>query len=295
MGFSTDWGNAFNKAILAFTGRNKVAVRELENVVKGTSPLVQSLVKLDANNPRDAKPADKPKVLKAFEKELKGPFAKECKKYEGTLDTALKRTDKDIHPEAYRQLKVLKTQLALVASQAESTYTTSSKETAKAMDKLGAQVDKEQAKLRGKGLDDDAINDQTYLLKAKKLLLIYIPAGKVAMSKAVAAIQAIKSDPTPKTYNAAMPTGGRDLSQQFANLIKIVESPNAKDWPLVKALPNLSGHKARLAAFGNGSKRTVPDTATKAQVLALCTEFSTMVKALMPVHEIGVAQVKKMK
>jgi len=294
MSFADTWGTTYNKSILAFTGRNKVAVRELEDVVKGTSELVVSMAELDKHNPKEARPTELSAALKAFSKQM-ASFSKARKKYDTVLDTAIKKTDKDLHPQALRELKVLKTQLALVASQIDSAYTSETKQAKAAMDKAGNQLTAAQDKLRAKGLDDDAVNAQSYLLKAKKLLLIYIPAGTVAMKKAVAAIQQIKADPTPATYKAAMDRGGRDLSQQFANLCKVVDDPNAADWSLVKKLPNLQPYRNTLVEFGNGAKRTVPDDWSKAQILAQLKEFSDMVKAVAPIHDIVVAEVKKMK
>jgi hypothetical protein len=294
MSFADSWGSAYNKSILAFTGRNKVAVRELEDVVKGTSELVVSLAELDKCNPKEARPADLSATLKAFSKQMAN-FAKARKKYDTVLDTAIKKTDKDLHPQALRELKVLKTQLALVASQIDSAYSTETKQAKAAMDKAGNQLTAAQDKLRAKGLDDAEVNAQSYLLKAKKLLLIYIPAGTVAMKKAVAAIQQIKADPTPATYKTAMDKGGRDLSQQFGNLCKVVDDPNAADWSLVKKLPDLRAYRATLADFGNGDKRSVPDDWTKTQILVRLKEFSDLVKAVAPVHDIVVAEVKKMK
>ena len=66
MGFADDWGTVYNKSILAFTGRKKVGVRELEDVVKGTSPLVKSLIVLDQNDPSIGEKAEHAKKLKAF-------------------------------------------------------------------------------------------------------------------------------------------------------------------------------------------------------------------------------------
>ena len=297
MAFKQDWETAYNKSIVSFTGRNKVGGTTersaLEDVVKETTGLVGSMGKLDESNPGTSR--DPQAAVKVFGKELTGTFAKEKAKYDKFLDVAIKLIDKATWPQPYRDLKVLKTQLGLIAAKAEGAYESYSKETTKAKEKADTAIDKKKEELRKKGMDDNSINDETYLLKAKKLLLIFIPATKTAFAKAAAAVQQIKANPTPATYNTMMNAGGRDLSQQFLNLIKIVNDPNAKDWSLVKNMPDLSPFRGDLAAFGNGDKRTVANDASSQDVLNLTKEFSQMMKGLIPVYAVIEKEVKSMK
>lgn len=297
MAFKHDWETVYNKSIISFTGRNKVGGtperNALEDVVKETVGLVASMGRLDDSNPGTSD--DPATAVKVFGKELTGTFAKERAKYDKFLDVAIKLIDKAQWPQPYRELKVLKTQLNLIASKAEGALESYSKETTKAKEKADSALDKKREELRKKGMGDNQINDETYLLKAKKLLLIFNTATKTAFAKAAAAVQQIKADPTPTTYNAVMSSGGRDLSQQFLNLIKIVNDPKAKDWPLVKNMPDLSPFEDDLKAFGNGDKRTVANDASKQDVLTLTGEFSKMMKGLIPIYVVIEKEVKSMK
>ena len=300
MSFHDEWGAVFNKSINAFTGRNKVQTQrggtELEDVVKGTNALMGSLKTLDGLNPAIVpEPKAKAATLKLFSKEMTGPFAGAAKKYNGVLDAAIKVTDKIVHPQAYRELKVLKTQLALMVAKVDSVYTTNAKDNLKALAKADEALKKETEAARGKGMSDDQVKDHVYLLKAKKLLLQYVPVANSAFAKAAAAVQKIKADPTPATYNRVMDDGGRDLSTQINNLYKITSDKNAADWALVKALPDLKPYSVKLSQFGSGEKRTVDNFVDADNILLLLKEFSALIKSLVPIHATAVTEIKKMK
>jgi len=293
MGFTDDWGTVYNKSILAFTGRKKVAVRELEDVVKGTSPLVKSLIVLDENDPSVGDKAEQAKKLKAFITEQKN-LAKAATKYGATLDEALKKTDKDIHPEANRELKVLRKQLDLITSKVDSRIASSSKDYAKAQAKAGAAIEKETAKLRAKGVDDMQIRVETNYLKQQRMLVEWPKMTKAALARAVATVQKIKADPTPTVYNKEMLAGGRDLTQQMVNLIKLVTDPKCPA-ALSQLMNGLAGYRAPLTEFGDGDKRQISTTATKSEVTSQIKDFADITKAMVPYYDKMVKYLAKNK
>ena len=293
MGFAEDWGTVYNKSILAFTGRKKVAVRELEDVVKGTSPLVKSLIVLDQNDPSVGEKAEQAKKLKAFVTEQKN-LAKAAAKYGATLDEALKKTDKDIHPEANRELKVLRKQLDLITSKVESKIASSSKEYAKAQEKAGAAIEKETAKLRAKGVGDMQIRVETNYLKQQRMLVEWPKMTKAALARAAATVQKIKADPTPTVYNAEMRAGGRDMTQQMVNLIKLVTDPKCPA-ALTQLMNGLAGYRAALTEFGDGDKRQISTTATKGEIVSQIKDFADITKAMVPYYDKMVKYLAKNK
>jgi hypothetical protein len=293
MGFADDWGAVYNKSILAFTGRNKVAVRELEDVVKGTGPLATALAGLDQNDPEQGKIAERPARYKAFVAEQK-PMKKAGEKYAAVLDKAIKATDKDIHPEAYRELKVLRKHLDFVASKVETKAVKCSKEYDKAQTKLSEAIEKAQTKLREEGLDDAEINIETDFLKQQRALLGWPAITKTALAKAVVAVQKVKADPTPDTYKTAMDQGGRDMTQQMSNLVKLITDTKCPA-SLKRQVAEVSAYRQTLADFGNGAKRQVANDASREQVLAQVQEFSQLCKAMMPIYEKMVKYLSKHK
>src|SRR5258708_35772868 len=102
--FVTEWGKTFDKSILSFTGRNKVAVHELEPVGKGTAGLVGSLDRIDKLDPvpltGDKYAKERKETLANLKKEIASTFDHECSKYKTFLQAAIKKTDKDIWPQA---------------------------------------------------------------------------------------------------------------------------------------------------------------------------------------------------
>lgn len=293
MGFADDWGSVYNKGILAFTGRKKVAVHELEEVVKGTSALVTSLAALDRTDPAEGRPEEAAAKHKAFIAEQK-KLAKAADKYAAVLDGAIAATDKILHAEAYRELKVLRKQLDLVVAKVESKAVSASKEYGKAQTKLSAEIQKTENKLRGEGLDDNQVNAEINYLRQQRLLVGWPALTKAALAKAAAAVPKIKADPTPATYKREMAAGGRDISQQMSNLIKLISDPKCPD-SLSEQMAGLADHGANLAAFGNGDKREVAGNATAPEVLARIKEFAELTKALVPYYDRMVKYLSKHK
>lgn len=296
MSYAERWGEIHNTAILAFTGRNKVGVHELEEVVRETGPLLTSLTKLDACDPSLKHDDEKAQAAKDFAAELKKGYARASGAYHAVLDAAIAATDKDLHPEAYRQLKVLKTSLDHLTATIESRARQYSKDVQKALEKANRKLVEGTEKAREEGQTDDQVRDTVYLLKAKKALLMYPNAGKAAIAKAAVAIQKIKAKPDKETYNKFMDSAGRDLSQQLNNILKIAADPNAGEDKITRRLieetRDLARWRARLAEFGNGDKRTVGDDESAQDILRLLKEFSEMLKAVTPIHE-GILEVVK--
>jgi hypothetical protein len=178
----------------------------------------------------------------------------------------------------------LRKHLDLVVAKVQNRIVNYSKEYVKAQEKAKAKVDEATQKLRDKGVDEEQIKVETNYLKQQKLLIGWASMTKVALSKAFAAVQKIKADPSVATYGAEMNAGGRDVSQQFNNILKLVaDSKCPKE--LVKEMAGLSGHRETLTAFGTGAKRTVPPTATQDEILTQVKEFSQLIKALMPYYD----------
>jgi hypothetical protein len=280
MGFADDWGNVYNKSILEFTGRKKVAVRELDGVRDGATDLVKSLATLDANDPTQGSPQEKPKRLKAFAAEQKN-LTKAAAKYGAILDVAIKKTDKNIWPDAYRELKVMRKKLDAITSKVESRLVICSKEYIAEQKKIGEKIAKTTEKERAKGATDDEVGEATNFLKQQRMMIGWTKLTKAALAKAVATAQAIKADPTAQTYNTEMWSGGRDMTQQMVNLIKLVQDPKCPK-EVVKLMDGLPPHRNHLAEFGDGAKRKIDVNTPKNQVEALNKEFSQLVKAMVP-------------
>jgi hypothetical protein len=205
MSFANEWGKVYNKSILPFTGRNKVAVRELEDVVKGTTAMVGSLVAIDKADPEKVKDAgEQKKTLAARVKEFTGVFKKEKQKYAGYLDKAIAKTDKTMWPDAHRELKVLRAHLEWVESAIENAVVLRSKETQAMNEKAADAIKKKEEEIRkqaakdGKtdGESDEAVKQGTQFLKFAKLLVSFPTAAKTGAARALKAIKAIKADPS---------------------------------------------------------------------------------------------------
>lgn len=283
MSFADAWGKVYNKSILAFTGRNKVAVRELEDVVKGSTPMVASLAALDKTDPGSGKRDEQSARLKAFVTEMK-TLSKAAAKYADIVDKAIKATDKDIHPEAYREAKVIRKHIDWVLASVENSQMTYSKEYQKVLDKTTAAIDKTEKQVRKEGGSDEDVKVATNFLKQQKMMAAFPTLGKAAFAKAATAVQKIKADPTPATYKREMDAGGRDVTQQMGNAVKLVQDPKCPR-DLVALLNGLPKYRPLMDEFGNGAKREVDPQATKNDVLAQLKEYSTLLKDLLPYYE----------
>lgn len=293
MSYANEWGTVYNKSILAFTGRNKVAVRELENVVKGTSELVAALALLDQHEfatVRDEK--EREKAHKAFGVALKKKFEPAKKKYMAVLDTAIDKTDKDLHPEAYREVKTMSAHLDWMAKKLVNDWTQATKALKAADAKAGKRVEKETNMAREQKLDDNQVKREVDYAKQLRSLVSFPTAIKQASARALVAIQAIKKEPTPAVYNNQIDKGGRNYTQQMSNLIKLSRDPKCPE-KVVQLLAGLDAYATQLDAFGNGAKRSVPDTTSTQQIKVLITEYAKLFKDTLPYADKLAEHMKK--
>jgi hypothetical protein len=285
MSFADDWGKVYDKSIQAFTGRNNVPVPELKVVVRGTGDLVKSLVALDAINPDEDHEA-----FVAGQKPLK----KAADQYAEVLDTAIAATNKNDHPNAYREVKVLRKHLDLIVAKVASRAVTSSKKYDEKQTKITEKLEEKRKELIEQGKTDEEINKETDWLKQQRAIIGWPEMTKTALAKALAAVQKIKADPTPATYNTEMFAGGRDLSQQMSNVIRLMMDPKCPT-KLTHAVMGLNLHEETLAEFGNGEKARISLEATPDQVTAQVREFSALVKEMVSYYDKLVAYLKKHK
>jgi hypothetical protein len=286
--FANDWGKVYNKSIISFTGRNKVAVRELEPVVKGTAALVSCLVRLDNGDPseidRFSKPKERAKSLAAYLKEIKGKFKPEVSKYRKLLEDAIAKTDKDLWPQPHKDLKAMLAQLNWVESAVESHAANMAKETIAATENIRKQIAEKEDALRKEGKTDQEVNAATNFLKQFKQLATFPAVSKTVTAKAAAALKIIKADPTGDVYNVNMEKGGRNYTQQVINLMKLYDEPDCPP-DLKRILTGLSAYRAPLSEYGGGDKRSIDKAASKPFILGLLREYSDLVKVTLPYVE----------
>lgn len=293
--FAKTWGDEYNKCCKPLQGKGAIRTVESRTVLEGTGPLLKTLVAIDKNDPIALKPGSKERAAmhKALEKELKN-FKSEVSKYRKILDAGIKTTDKGDYKDAYRSMKQLRAHLDNVEAMVEHHCFTTSKEAQKAQDKSYERVQKETEAARKKGLSDKEVNEEVDYAKQLRSLGQFSTAVKSAATKAKSAVQAIKADPTPDTYNKAMSEGGRNYTQQISNLVKL--SKDSKCPPKVKAL--LSGidkYKSSLDAYGNGDRRSIPSTTSDKDVIKYTKEYVQLLKDTGPYAEKMVEFLKKNK
>lgn len=292
--FAKMWGDEYNKCSQPLQGKGSIRTVESRTVLEGTGPLLKCLVAIDKADPTSVRdPKERAKVHAVLVKELKSLKA-EAAKYGKAIDAALKTTSKDEYKDAYRAMKSLRAHLDFVVAKIEHHANTTDKDTQKAIDKAGERVEKETEAARKKGLDDDQVKDEVDYAKQLKSLAQISTGAKVAVARAKAAVQAIKSDPTPTTYNHEMDTGGRNYTQQISNLVKL--SKDSKCPPKVKAILNgIDKYKSELDSYGNGAKRSVALNATSAEITKNLKEYVQLVKDTYPYAESLIEYLKKHK
>lgn len=243
--------------------------------------IIEELSKLDFNavNPGP----EREKQLKAAALQLKA-LKPVMSRYTTELNTVLtaqvpfegqaKAALKACSPDVYRSVKVLKTELEAIAARAVQNWESFDKQDE--TDKINATGNKKVSKI-----DDDQERKQAKLVvNAKAALLTFSPKLKSALAKAIAAIQKIKGDPTPATYNSEMNNAGRDVSQNVANIRKWQAHPEIREMKAVKAMPSAAALADAIAEFGDGAKRSIDATATQVDVLNRLKEFSALVKEI---------------
>jgi hypothetical protein len=297
--FTKSWENAFNTAGKDFfldiqrlgkknadDGRNLGVL--LDPPRKNTVTLVGAFARLNKlPDPSSLTDDQKKAGIAALAKEVKALSA-EVKKYVPSLDKAgigefILRGDnkktkiKDLAPNSYRQLKVLKTELLSI--EARIVNTAKNFATAKQSQKI---ADKQQAgmkKAREASNEDKAKRIETDA-KLKKMLLTFAAGYNSAMAKGAAIIQKLKQTPTLANYNTLMNDGGRDISQNVVNIVKMKANAATKNDKLVKSLPMPGTIAAEIALFGNGDLRKLKDTATQNEVNQAIAQFAALHKRI---------------
>lgn len=284
-GMSKAWGDQFNKSVVHLSGRNKVyplGDKSGGPVVTKTAGLVKAMLDAEATDLFDIKHKDRDsKALAAYAKSVKA-FQAEKKTYSRYLADAIKSVDKKMHPEAYRELKILNTQLDALQAKLENTFAgyKNAKELGKIVDKGSAKVDK----ARKKGDEEGALAEQE--AKALKQFMLQLKAlGNSGIRKGLAAIQDMKKDPSVANYNKIMNSAGRDVSQWVVNIAKVKTNKKFKNDSTVKKLANPAPFMTQLTEFGNGAKRRIDDTSSPDEVAALIKEFSQLLKSVAVAYE----------
>jgi len=183
---------------------------------------------------------------------------------------------KDWLPDSYRQLKMLETELNAIFARAQMTLAGAVNDAE--VTKINAAKDKATGKV---DVNDEAsrkaIEEEANM---KKLVLQFGVNFKSSMAKGAAVIQRIKASPDAVTYNKEMNNGGRDISQNLVNIVKLKANPKMKSSTLAKKLPDPGQLAKDITPFANGDKRNVDQNATPDQVKALLVEFTKLYKKI---------------
>ncbi|MBV8650912.1 MAG: hypothetical protein JO255_05560 [Alphaproteobacteria bacterium] len=295
-----EWGDVYNAAMVVLSkddkrtkqqgGNENAAARDvIDPPKKGTVGLVKCLDRL-AKVPdfTGLKPDELKKAMAAAIKEVKALDA-EAKKYNAILDKAINadckigfqpvRKAKDFLPDTYRQLKILKTELA--ALQARIGNQIKSFASQKETGKIGAEQAKGMKKARDAGNEVKAKEIEAEA-RLKKLLVTLSASYKSSMAKGAAVIQKVKASPDVATYNTLMNSGGRDIRQNILNIGLMKQNAGLKDLKEVKALPAPGPLAQEIEEFAtdNGGLRFLPTTASKDDVVRAITKFSALYKRI---------------
>lgn len=252
--------------------------------------MLKAVTALSAMDYATAKPNELKKMLAEGENQIKD-FQKIKQSYLKNLDhalttniplpddTSLPTQLKILAPIAYRSTKLLKTEVEAIAARAVSNWEQYDKQ-----EKANEIIRKGKEKTE-KIADDAARNHAREVSNAKAALLTFAPKLKSAVAKGAAAVQKIKADPTPKTYNEQMNSAGRDLSQNIVNIDKWRKHPDIfNKFKEVQAMQDPGNIAGRIAAFGNGPRRTVDAHAMQQHILAELKDYSAILKDVVRVY-----------
>jgi hypothetical protein len=303
-----DWQKITNAADIVFSKQlvklrtdNPVAFSSLSPVLtpvrKGTDPTTHSLARLlelaggsdtiDGNNC----PPETLKVMTAEFQKLRD----EAKTYIALVDKAIPakvavgphetKSLKDVYPEAYRHLKILKTGIeAIFATTATALKSVSvRKDAAKISEK--AKMPIEEAKT---AMDDAKVKELKNIENQRKDLLTLAVRYRAVIAKGAAAIQKIKASPTVQNYNDEMDKAGRDISQIIVNIKKMKATDKIKDLPEVKKLPDPGDLAQAIAEFGNdnGQYRKLDEEKLKKKSFDETVKlFSSVVKQIAVLYQ----------
>jgi hypothetical protein len=303
--YTTEWGNVFNKAAIAFANDIKAIKKDnmadgkaLEAMLDGVQrPLgvlgaLAAIDKISLAAGSDKDRAALPANIKLFKAALT-KLQSEVKKYTAELaeteKAKLTRTDKngyrlpvplkEVCPASYRQVKILKSDVVAIVARAENAL-----DSAEKTGKIAKiQAEKDKAKDKVKGTDDKAnakIGDIQNEAAMKTMLLKFAPAFKSSMLKGAAVIQKIKASPDVATYNAQMNDGGRDISQNLVNIQKLKADAKFKGTSLAKKLPDPGPLAKAILPFANGDMRNLPKTASADDVKKALADFTVLYKKI---------------
>lgn len=300
--FAKEWGDVYNKAETIFhrditatkkTDKNMGAflAEELEPIRMPSALLaaLSAVDKIDLAKGTPKELAALPGQIKLFKPAL-AKLDAEAKKLAKILVAAqkLQPTMKDKNglltptpikswlPDSYRQLKMLETEIGALVARAGVTLAGAVNDAE--VTKINAAKDKADSKIKGE--DEVARKANEEEANMKKLVLQFGVNFKSSMAKGAAVIQRIKASPDAATYNKEMDRGGRDISQNLVNVVKLKANPKMKSSSLAKKLPDPGRLATDITPFANGNKRTVDGTATPQQVKVLLTEFIDVYKRI---------------
>jgi hypothetical protein len=302
--FAKSWGDIYNKANVVFSKDINTANKAdrsqggaLKLMLEDANRPLGLVAALDVLDKQDlfagnAKAeAELPAKIKAFKTAL-DKVETEKKKYLKVLDDAIKLKPtikdknglmlpsplKDVYPDTYRQLKIMQAEVEAIFQRASNLLTDAlnhakvakiQAEKNKAMDKAPKG---EEGNAAVKAISNEAV--------LKTALLKFGPSFKSAMAKGAGVIQKIKASPDVATYNTEMNNGGRDISQNLLNLVKLKADAKFKGTALAKKLPDPGQMAKDIIPFANGDKRNLPSTATEKDVKQALAEFTALYKQI---------------
>jgi len=288
------WNATFNKCVISFTGRKKVDIDELEPILKESGPFVTALETLDKIDIFTSEELRK-KNFKAFvaaNKQLK----KVAKVYSTKIDLALKAVDKAAHPQIHKDIKLLSKQIDAFLSEVDAAEQTHTNEAKKQQNNAFDEGKKQRAKLQKQGFENQDLKEKMNYFTKSRVLVSFPVNGKKALSDGALAIQKLKADPTPATYNSVFSGNGpgRVVSTQFLNVSYLVQHADAPA-DLKQEMSAIRTWDNELGAFGDGAKNSVAPNATKELILERAGEFKAMLVGLTPLYTKLCTYLKKHK
>lgn len=308
--YTTEWINTYNKANVTFakdcnSGYNgdkavgKLLKQLLEdaNNSAALSGCLQAIDKIDIGGGSPKQQAARPANIKLYKvamAKLESAATKQSKEFDQAQLLKLTIKDKNgynlptpiktVFPDTYRQLKIMHTEMKAIVARAANELDSAVKSDALA--KISADKNKAKDKVKG---DDDVAKDKVTQISQdagmKIFMLKFAPSFKSSMAKGAVVIQKIKASPDLKTYNLEMNNGGRDISQNLVNVAKLKADAKFKDTAMAKALPAPGTTVAAITPFANGAKRTLPITATPADVKEALAEFTELYKKIAVLYK----------
>lgn len=101
------------------------------------------------------------------------------------------------------------------------------------------------------------------------------------VSRGLAAVQRIKADPTPATYNALAGTAARDVSAQLTSVRQLAKAQVKFSGPTDPTALN-----SALKPFATGNLTKIAETTTKVKILELASQLNQAVKAVKEAYGV---------